>query len=92
MKSIKEANIMTSDTRRPFDYGGDKMAVYFEVADMEKALSVVEMIPYKGLVETSEVGFTIDIAAQQIPEVIRTLVDQNIAIYGVMPQNLDKIK
>ncbi len=70
----------------PFDYSNDKVHVYFEVADKIQAKIRMESISYINEIEELEHGFSIKIAIQQIPEVVRYLTYENIAIYAVVPR------
>ncbi|WBW97181.1 hypothetical protein [Oceanirhabdus sp. W0125-5] len=70
----------------PFDYSNDKITVYFEVADKKNTRKIIDNIPYINNIEELEYGFKIEIAIQQIPEIICTLSEENIAIYAVIPE------
>lgn len=70
----------------PFDYSDDKISVYFEIEDKTNAIKVLKDIPFINSIEDLEYGLRIEIAIQQIPEIIRDLSTKNIAIYAVIPQ------
>lgn len=70
----------------PFDYSDDKIKVYFKVASMKKTKEIFESIDFIDEIEEVDHGFELNIAIQQIPEVIRNLSLENIAIYGVIPK------
>lgn len=70
----------------PFDYSDDKITVYFEIADKQSVRRIMEDISFIDNIEDLEYGFEVKIAIQQIPEVIRSLSQKNIAIYAVIPQ------
>ena len=71
----------------PFDYYDDKHSVYFEVADKKNTLEVLQNIDFVDIIEDEKYGFTVHIAIQQIPEIVRELESANIAIYGVERNN-----
>ena len=70
----------------PFDYSNNKLPVYFELADKQNARKSIERIPFIENIKDLEHGFEIELTIQQIPEVIRSLSQKNIAIYSVIPQ------
>ncbi|UGV39906.1 hypothetical protein J7W08_07190 [Methanococcoides orientis] len=70
----------------PFDYSDDKITVYFEVADKQSTREIIENTTFIDGIEDLEHGFEVRIAMQQIPELIRHLSRENIAIYAVTPQ------
>ncbi len=69
----------------PLDYSEGKFNVYFEVASKENALKVILRTGITNEVVEKEYGFVIQIARQQIPEIVREFAEQNIAIYAVVP-------
>lgn len=71
----------------PFDYYDDKHSVYFEVADKKSAREVLENLDYVDSIEEEKYGFTVHIAIQQIPEIVREFESANIAIYGIERNN-----
>ncbi|MCD5323436.1 MULTISPECIES: hypothetical protein [Pontibacillus] len=71
--------------RSPLDYSGERFPVYFEVSDLEAVYTVLESLQFVGQIEAREHGYIVSIAMQQIPEVVRTLAQENIAIYAVIP-------
>ncbi|QSS98853.1 hypothetical protein IMZ31_12150 [Pontibacillus sp. ALD_SL1] len=71
--------------RSPLDYSGERFPVYFEVADLETAYSTLESLDFIGQIETREHGYIVSITMQQIPEVVRTLAHEKIAIYAIIP-------
>lgn len=70
----------------PFDYSDDKIEVYFKVADVVATNKALSEIDYIEEIIKSEYGFIVHIAIQQIPEIIFSLSEHNIAIYGVIPK------
>ncbi|WP_019229327.1 hypothetical protein [Sedimentibacter sp. B4] len=70
----------------PFDYSDDKVTIYFEIADKQSAKEIMNDISFIDNIEDLEYGFEVKIAIQQIPEVIRYLSQNNIAIYAVIPK------
>ena len=70
----------------PFDYSDDKVIVYFEIVDKQSVRRIMEDISFIDNIKDLEHGFEVKIAIQQIPEVIRCLAEENIAIYAVIPQ------
>lgn len=70
----------------PFDYSDDKIKVYFEVADKQNTRKILESLDFIDKFEELTYGFEINIAIQQIPEIIRYLERDNIAIYAVIPK------
>ena len=69
----------------PFDYTDNKFNVYFEVADKDNALKVIKRTRYSEKVVEQPSGFIVQIAQQQIPEIVRDFAEQNIAVYAVVP-------
>ncbi|WP_320174763.1 hypothetical protein [Maridesulfovibrio sp.] len=67
----------------PFDYSDSKRLVYFEFADKTGARETLEGLCFIDGIEELKYGFNLMIAMQQIPEVIRCLTNENIAIYTV---------
>lgn len=70
----------------PFDYGDDKIDVYFEVADKKSTKLILEKLDFIDNIKELDYGFELNISIQQIPEVVRYLSDENVAIYAVIPQ------
>lgn len=70
----------------PFDYSDERIPVYFEVADKQSTRSVLKNTPYINDIKIVAHGFEVNIAIQQIPEIVRDLSQKNIAIYAVIPQ------
>ncbi|MEC3884971.1 hypothetical protein VKA52_14640 [Halobacillus sp. HZG1] len=70
----------------PFDYSDKKFSVYFEVADKKSTLEVFKKIAFIDKIEHLQYGFKVNIARQQIPEIVRYLSQESIAIYAVTPQ------
>lgn len=71
----------------PFDYSEDRYNVYFEVASKENAFEVIRQTGLSSEIGEVEFGFIVKIARQQIPEIVRELANENIAIYAVVPGN-----
>lgn len=67
------------------DYGETKVPVYFEVGGKEQAIPFVAAIDFIEEVKPHLHGFEVNIAPQQIPEIIRELASLNIAVYVVLP-------
>jgi hypothetical protein len=80
-KSLKENIIGTN-----FDYSDENLSVYFEVADKKLAEDILGDVSYIKNFKKSKHGFTLNISAQQIPEIISHLLTVNIAIYAVIPK------
>ncbi|MEL4304661.1 hypothetical protein [Methanococcoides sp. LMO-2] len=70
----------------PFDYSDDKVTVYFEIADKQSTKEIMDNMSFIDSIKDLEHGFEVKIAIQQIPEVIRYLSRENIAIYAVIPK------
>lgn len=68
----------------PFDYGDDKIDVYFEVADKNSTKKILENLDFINNIKEMDYGFQLNITIQQIPEVIRYLSEENVAIYSVI--------
>lgn len=71
----------------PFDYSDKKIAIYFEVADKLNTKKVFVKLNFINEIKELKYGLEIEIAIQQIPEVLRNLVEQNIAVYSVIQRN-----
>jgi predicted amidohydrolase len=69
-----------------FDYSEDDLSVYFEVADKKLAEEILLDISYIKNIKNLKHGFVLDICAQQIPEIVSSLLAVNIPIYAVIPQ------
>jgi predicted amidohydrolase len=69
-----------------FDYSEDDLSVYFEVADKKLAEEILLDISYIKNMRNLKHGFVLDICAQQIPEIVSSLLAVNIPIYAVIPQ------
>ena len=69
-----------------FDYSEDDLSVYFEVADKKLAEEILLDISYIKNMKYLKHGFVLDICAQQIPEIVSSLLAVNIPIYAVIPQ------
>lgn len=72
----------------PFDYSEDTVPVYFEIADKQSTKEIMEDMCFIDNIKDLQYGFEVKIARQQIPEVIRSLSENNIAIYAVIPKNV----
>jgi hypothetical protein len=70
----------------PFDYSDDKIKVYFEVADKQNTIKLLENLDFIEKIEELTYGFEVNIAIQQIPDIIRYLERDNIAIYALIPK------
>lgn len=70
----------------PYDYSSEKIKVCFIIADKENARTV--LLNTGIIFDTFEVefGIVVELAVQQIPEVIRNLLSEKIAIYAVIPK------
>ena len=77
----------TSEIGTPKDYTDDLYLVYFEVGEhQEKAKKVLESYlgeDRKGNMQAVAHGYIVEIALQCIPDIVKRLVDENIAIYQV---------
>jgi hypothetical protein len=71
----------------PLDYSEDKIVVYLEVVNKIGMRAAMEHIHFADIIEELESGFSMEMAIQQIPELIKCLVQENIAIYAVVREN-----
>jgi hypothetical protein len=80
---------MVSESVRftPFDYSDNKLEVYFEVADKALAYETLEKIDFVDEIKEAKRGYKVKIAYQQIPDIVRLFIEQNIAIYSIIPNN-----
>lgn len=69
----------------PRDYSDEIKTVFFCVANISSATKALKNLNYIKNIETVQDGFKVQICVQQIPEIIRFLSLQNIAIYSVIP-------
>lgn len=65
------------------DYSDDKRKVYFQLGGIEYAISIIESLDFVDSVEIIDEGVILSIAIQQIPDVVCTLVQKNVAIYSI---------
>lgn len=70
----------------PFDYSDDKIKVYFEVADKQNTRKILKNLDFIDKIKELNHGFEVNIAVQQIPDIIQYLERENIAIYAVVPR------
>ena len=68
----------------PFDYSDNTLEVYFEIADKQNAISVLNELDFVNEIKDMGQGYKVRICIQQIPEVVRAFVKSNIAIYGIL--------
>jgi len=77
----------TSEIGTPKDYTDDLYLVYFEIGEnKERAKAILESYLGAHLKENIQVlphGNIVEIALQCTPEIVRRLVDENIAVYQV---------
>lgn len=59
----------------PFDYSDNKIVVYFEVADKLNTKKVFVKLNFINEIKELKYGLEIEIATQQIPEVIQNLAE-----------------
>ncbi|ABN07871.1 transcriptional regulator, TetR family [Methanocorpusculum labreanum Z] len=71
---------------KPADYSDAKISVSFTVGDQQSAKEIVKGLGFAGEITEIKNGFVVLIAAQQIPEIVRALDKENIAVYGIVPQ------
>ena len=88
MKSTDaESPYETSEIGTPKDYTDDLYLVYFEIGEnQERAKALLERFfgaDHKENIQVLPHGYIIDIALQSIPEIVKRLVDENIAVYQV---------
>ena len=69
-----------------FDYTENDLSVYFEVADKKLAEEILLEIDFIKNIKNLKYGFILDICAQQIPEIVSSLLAVNIPIYAIIPQ------
>lgn len=65
------------------DYRDDKRKVYFQLGGIKYAVSIIESLDFVDAVEIIDEGIIVSIAIQQIPEVVCSLVQKNVAIYSI---------
>lgn len=65
------------------DYSDKYIKVDFQLADVDYAASILSAVSWARIVTKHMTFLTLEIAIQQIPEVVRILVDGNVAIYGI---------
>lgn len=70
----------------PLNYSDDKISVYLEVADKQTTKKFLKNLDFISKIKELTYGFEIQIAIQQIPEVIHYLSRKNMAIYAVIPK------
>ncbi len=76
----------TSLDKLPGDYSNAKISVSFTVGDQQSAKEIVNELGFAGEITEMKNGFVVQIAVQQIPEIVRALGEKNIAVYGIVPQ------
>ncbi len=84
--TFQEKDTNKNVTGIKFDYSEDDLSVYFEVADKKLAEEILLDISYIKNMKNLKHGFVLDICAQQIPEIVSSLLAVNIPIYAVIPQ------
>ena len=67
----------------PLDYSDSTLEVYFEIADKQKSVEVLNELDFINEISEVELGYTVRICIQQIPEVVRSFIKSNIAIYAI---------
>ena len=70
---------------KPADYSDAKISVSFTVGDQQTGKAIVNELGFAGEIKEIKNGFVVQIAVQQIPEIVRALGEKNIAVYGIMP-------
>jgi hypothetical protein len=65
------------------DYSDTQIKVDFQLADVDYAASILSAVSWVRIVTKHTTFLTLEIAIQQIPEVVRILVDGNVAVYGI---------
>ena len=65
------------------DYSDDKRKIYFQLADIEYAISILKNLDFVDIVEVIDEGIILSIAIQQIPDVVYDLALKNVAIYSI---------
>ena len=77
----------TSEIGTPKDYSDDPYLVYFEVGEHQgRARAILESYlgeDRKGCIQALSHGYTVEIALQCTPDIVKRLVDENIAVYQV---------
>ena len=77
----------TCEIGTPKDYSDDLYLVYFEVGEyQDRARAILESYlgeDRKGCIRALSHGYTVEIALQCTPDIVKRLVDQNIAVYQV---------
>lgn len=73
----------------PFDYSDDKITVYFEIVKHPIYTKILESFDF---IENFEIkylehGFEVEIAIQNIPQVISYLTENKVPIYAVIPKS-----
>ncbi|GEM_PF-4714316 len=79
---MKDNNLMGT----PFDYSERKINVFIELISKDIAKSVIKKvicIENKDIIEM-KYGLQITLSKQQIPDVVRALSKENVAIYGII--------
>jgi len=69
----------------PLDYSDKKIDVYFEIVSKELAKQALMSSGYISEINEKELGLIVSIARQEIPEILRILLNENIAVYAVVP-------
>ena len=83
---FQKRDIKKNVTGIKFDYSEDDLSVYFEVADKKLAKEILLDMDYIKNMKNLKHGFVLDICAQQIPEIVSSLLAVNIPIYAIIPQ------
>ncbi len=77
----------SSEIGTPKDYTDDLYLVYFEVGEyQERVKEILESYlgaDRKGNIQTLTHGYIVEIALQCTPDIVKMLVDENIAVYQV---------
>ena len=73
----------------PLDYSDERIAVYFEIVKYPIYIKTLERLDF---IENFDInylahGFEVNIAIQQIPEVISYLTENKVPIYAVIPKS-----
>ncbi len=73
-------------THHVSDYSGTKRIFYFQIGAATEAFQIIENLDYVDEVRLIDEGLEITIAFQQVPDIVKVLVQNNFGIYSIKSQ------
>jgi hypothetical protein len=94
-KADSDQQIDNPNTGTPLDYSNDLYLVYFEVMDAEGFISVLVSFLGQNILKSCKrfpYGYEVDIPIQCIPDIVRLLSAENIAVYQIVRRGISAAK